>query len=59
MIMMRDEPTADKDKEKPIDKPRYRLSFETSADSPEELHKRLVKGLARHIKRKPGRRSRR
>lgn len=38
-----------------LDKPRYRMSFETSADSPEELHRRISKSLRRHIKRRKGR----
>ena len=40
-----------------IDKPRYRVSYETSADSPEALHRKMKRGL-RHIMRK-GRRNRR
>ena len=35
-----------------FDKPRYRVHFETSADSPEELDKRIQKGMHRHLKRK-------
>ena len=48
-MMMRDEATA-----KPIvehDKPRYRVAFETSADSPEELQRRIHKGLGRELNR--------
>jgi hypothetical protein len=34
-----------------VDKPRYRISFETSADSPEELDRKVHKGMKRHMKR--------
>jgi len=34
-----------------VDQPRYRVSFETSADSPEELDRKIQKGMKRHIRR--------
>lgn len=40
-----------KEKEK-FDSPKYRVSFETAADSPEELDRRIQKGMHRHLKRK-------
>jgi hypothetical protein len=50
---MRDEPAEAKEH---VEKPRYRISYETSADSPEELDRKVAKGMARHLKRK-GRKS--
>jgi hypothetical protein len=37
--------------DRPHDRPRYRVSFETAADSPEELQRRIAKGLGREVKR--------
>jgi hypothetical protein len=37
--------------EEHVDKPKYRISFETSADSPEELDRKVHKGMKRHMKR--------
>ena len=56
---MRDEPAEVKEPERPHDKPRYRVHFETSADSPEELQRRIHKGLGREVKRAKARSHRR
>lgn len=44
--------TEAKEPKEKFDSPRYRVSFETSADSPEELDRRIQKGMHRHLKRK-------
>jgi hypothetical protein len=46
---MDDTPTPAKEK-RPHDLPRYRVNFETSADSPEELQRRIAKGMGRAVK---------
>jgi len=47
---MRDEPTPVNKPSEPVDKPRYRVHFETSADSPEELHRKIQRGMGRVLK---------
>jgi hypothetical protein len=48
MMLMRDEAAT---AEAPVSKPRYRVSFEAAADSPEELQRHIAKGLGREVKR--------